>query len=101
MKGRLFIIGNIGAAYDALLTIDLDRTGCKILELSPSKYGKIYELGFAYGGNWNNGTIPERHTCKTFGIILIGGWKKRCRLLLGGFGEIMVEVTTGKLINLR
>jgi len=69
MKGRLFIIGNIGAAYDALLTIDLDRTGCKILELSPSKYGKIYELGFAFGGNWNNDTIPERVPVKPLALF--------------------------------
>ena len=70
---RLYIIQNIKGVDHSLLSVDVDRTVCKTLEMLHKKYGNIYNLAFANGGDQKNDTIPERSVCEQLGISLIDG----------------------------
>ncbi len=70
---RLYIIQNIKGVDHSLLSVDADRTVCKTLEMLHKKYGNIYNLAFANGGDQKNDTIPERSVCEQLGISLIDG----------------------------
>lgn len=70
---RLFIVGHIKEVDISILSIDLDRTVCKTLEMVHAQFAKNYQLAFANGGDQNNVSIPEVPTCKVLGIQLIDG----------------------------
>jgi hypothetical protein len=48
------IIQNIIGVDHSLLSVDADRTVCKTLQILHKKYGNIYNLAFANGGDQNN-----------------------------------------------
>ena len=70
---RLFIVQNIKAVDNAMISIDTDRTVCASIRHIYEKYGNEYQLGFANGGDQNNNSIPEAPICKELGISLIDG----------------------------
>jgi len=70
---RMIIVSNIKAVDKAILSIDQDRTVCETIRMIASKYGTVYELAFANGGDQNNDTIPERPICKELNVALIDG----------------------------
>lgn len=70
---RMFIVSNIKAVDNAVISIDNDRTVCATLKKIANEFGDKYELAFANGGDQNNNTIPERSTCDACGIKLIDG----------------------------
>jgi len=70
---RLFIVSNIKAVDNAILSIDSDRTVCATLKKIAEDFGTDYELAFANGGDQNNDTIPEKPICEAVGIALIDG----------------------------
>ena len=70
---RLFIVSNIKAVDQAVLSIDNDRTVCATLRQIADTLGKSHKLIFANGGDQNNDTIPERSVCNEAGIALIDG----------------------------
>ena len=70
---RLFIVQNIKAVDQAIISIDKDRTVCASIEAIFETYGDQYQLGFANGGDQENNSIPEAPICKELGIQLIDG----------------------------
>lgn len=70
---RLFIVKNIKAVDKAFISIDNDRTVCESIKNIHTKFGKVYKLAFANGGDQNNSSIPEVPTCKELEIELIDG----------------------------
>ena len=66
---RMIIVSNIKAVDKAILSIDEDRTVCTTLQMIAEEF----ELAFAYGGDQNNDTIPEKPICEEVGIALIDG----------------------------
>jgi cytidyltransferase-like protein len=70
---RLFIIQNLKMVDRGVLSIDLDRTVCRTIEIIHSLEDPTDEIFFANGGDQRNDTIPERHTCDWLGIKLIDG----------------------------
>jgi len=70
---RLFIVQNIKAVNNAIISIDLDRTVCASIRTLFETYGAEYDLGFANGGDQNNNSIPEAPICKELEIQLIDG----------------------------
>ena len=70
---RLYIVSNIKAVDNAILSIDSDRTVCETLKKIAEDFGSQYELAFANGGDQNNDTIPEKPICEAVGIALIDG----------------------------
>lgn len=70
---RLFIVQHIKEVDQAFLSIDLDRTVCKTLEMLFKQIGNDYQLAFANGGDQNNNSIPEVPICQALGIELIDG----------------------------
>jgi len=68
---RLYIVQNIKGVDYSLLSLDVDRTVCKTLEMLHEKYTNKYDLAFANGGDQNNDVIPERSTCERLGISLL------------------------------
>ena len=69
---RLEIVKSIKHVDDAVLSIDLDRTVCKTLEL-------IKPDIFANGGDRSNKEIPESKICKKYNIKLLDGLGKKIR----------------------
>ena len=60
----------------AMISVDKDRTVCesiRALNVKAITKDPKYQIAFANGGDQNNDTIPERHTCEQFGIELIDG----------------------------
>jgi D-beta-D-heptose 7-phosphate kinase/D-beta-D-heptose 1-phosphate adenosyltransferase len=70
---RLFIVQNIKAVDNALISVDTDRTVCASIQSIFETYGQEYQLGFANGGDQDNNSIPEAPICKELGIELIDG----------------------------
>jgi cytidyltransferase-like protein len=70
---RLFIVQCIKVVDQAFLSIDLDRTVSKTLEMLHSQFGEKYQLAFANGGDQDNNSIPEVSICKALSIELIDG----------------------------
>ena len=70
---RLFIVSNIKAVDNAILSIDSDRTVCATLKKIAEDFGTDYELAFANGGDQNNDTIPEKPVCEQMNVALIDG----------------------------
>jgi D-beta-D-heptose 7-phosphate kinase/D-beta-D-heptose 1-phosphate adenosyltransferase len=72
-KERMIIVSNIKAVDKAILSIDTDRTVCATIKMIAEQFGSEFELGFANGGDQNNGTIPERAVCEQMNVALIEG----------------------------
>ena len=72
-KERMFIVSNIKAVDEAILSIDTDRTVCATIKMITGQFGEEFELGFANGGDQNNDTIPERAVCEEMNVALIDG----------------------------
>jgi|TARA_B110000459_G_scaffold158879_1_gene174212 D-beta-D-heptose 7-phosphate kinase/D-beta-D-heptose 1-phosphate adenosyltransferase len=70
---RLFIVQNIKAVDQAIISIDKDRTVCASIRAIFETYAGQYQLGFANGGDQENNSIPEAPICKELGIQLIDG----------------------------
>lgn len=70
---RLFIVQNIKAVDNAIISIDEDRTVCKSIRFLYKKFQETYDFGFANGGDQNNNSIPEVPVCQELGIELIDG----------------------------
>ncbi|MDC1374780.1 adenylyltransferase/cytidyltransferase family protein [Polaribacter sp.] len=70
---RLFIVQNIKAVDNAIISIDEDRTVCKSIRFLYKKFQETYDFGFANGGDQNNNFIPEVPVCQELGIELIDG----------------------------
>ena len=70
---RVFIVSNIKSVDHCILSIDQDRTVCKIIEKIAKDFRESYDLSFANGGDQNNNTIPERPICDQMGINLVDG----------------------------
>ena len=70
---RLIIINAIGIVDKVLISIDIDKTQCATLTHLADKYGDVYELYFANGGDQNNDSIPENSVCRDKGIGLLHG----------------------------
>lgn len=70
---RVFIVGNIKAVDEVILSIDTDRTVCGTLSYIHQQFGDQYRLAFANGGDQNNDSIPEVPICQELGIELIDG----------------------------
>ncbi|EAR12254.1 glycerol-3-phosphate cytidylyltransferase [Polaribacter irgensii 23-P] len=70
---RLFIVQNIKAVDEAIISIDQDRTVCASIRAIFDAYGEEYQLGFANGGDQNNSSIPEAPICSELKIELIDG----------------------------
>ena len=68
---RVFIVSNIKAVDQCVLSIDEDRTVCRTIEKIALDFNAEYELSFANGGDQNNNTIPERLICDQMGIDLV------------------------------
>ena len=70
---RVFIVGNIKAVDEVILSVDTDRTVCGTLRYIHQQFGDQYQLAFANGGDQNNDSIPEAPVCQELGIELIDG----------------------------
>jgi D-beta-D-heptose 7-phosphate kinase/D-beta-D-heptose 1-phosphate adenosyltransferase len=70
---RLFIVQNIKAVDEAIISIDQDRTVCASIRAIFDTYCEEYQLGFANGGDQNNHSIPEASICTKLKIKLIDG----------------------------
>ena len=70
---RLFIVQNIKAVDEAMISVDIDRTVCESIGVIFETYGQEYQLGFANGGDQDNNSIPEAPICKELNIKLIDG----------------------------
>jgi len=64
----MIIVSNIKAVDKAFLSIDTDRTVCKMIESISFQFGDKFELGFANGRDKNNDTIPEREILEKIGV---------------------------------
>ena len=70
---RMIIVSNIKVVDKAILSIDMDRTVCATIRMIVEKYGHLFDLAFANGGDQSNDTIPEKPICKELGVTLIDG----------------------------
>jgi D-beta-D-heptose 7-phosphate kinase/D-beta-D-heptose 1-phosphate adenosyltransferase len=73
-KDRLEVIKAIKYIDHAVLSIDMDRTVCKTLEMmcKDGEFGK--PTHFANGGDVTSGSrCPEERVCESFGINLVYG----------------------------
>ena len=70
---RMFIVSNIKAVDEVVLSIDTDRTVCKTIESIVKEFGEKFNLAFANGGDQNNKICPERDVCNEYGVELIDG----------------------------
>ena len=70
---RMFIVQNIKAVDQCILSIDTDRTVMATLQKIHKENHSLYDLAFANGGDQNNDTIPERAICEELGIELLDG----------------------------
>ena len=70
---RLIIVQNIKPVYEAILSIDKDRTVVKTIEQIVERYREEYDLVFANGGDQNNNSIPEALICKELNVKLVDG----------------------------
>jgi D-beta-D-heptose 7-phosphate kinase/D-beta-D-heptose 1-phosphate adenosyltransferase len=70
---RFIIVQNIKPVYQAIISIDEDRTVCKSIEYLVKKYSDLYDFTFANGGDQNNQSIPEAEICKQLNVSLADG----------------------------
>lgn len=70
---RILIVNELSVTDFVFLSIDLDRTVVKTIEMIYKKFSNRFKLFFANGGDQNNETIPEYSICCKLGITMIDG----------------------------
>lgn len=70
---RESIVANIKSVDKTIISIDIDRSVNKTLELIYEKYKNNFQLFFANGGDQFFEDSPERIVCSKLGIQLIDG----------------------------
>ena len=70
---RLKIIQAIKYVGYSCISIDKDKTQVESLKMIHHKFGDVFDLVFANGGDQTNKTIPESLVCNELGITLVDG----------------------------
>jgi cytidyltransferase-like protein len=70
---RLQIIQSLKSVGYACISIDKDKTQVESLKMIHHKFGDVFDLIFANGGDQTNKTIPESLVCNELGITLVDG----------------------------
>ena len=70
---RLKIIQAIKYVGYSCISIDKDKTQTESLKMIHHKFGDVFDLVFANGGDQTNKTIPESLVCNELGITLVDG----------------------------
>ena len=70
---RLQIIQSLKSVGYACISVDKDKTQVESLKIIHHKFGDVFDLTFANGGDQTNKTIPESLICNELGIILVDG----------------------------
>ena len=70
---RLQIIQSLKSVGYACVSVDKDKTQVESLKMIHHKFGDVFDLVFANGGDQTNETIPESLICNELGITLVDG----------------------------
>jgi D-beta-D-heptose 7-phosphate kinase/D-beta-D-heptose 1-phosphate adenosyltransferase len=70
---RLQIIQSLKSVGYACISVDKDKTQVESLKMIYHKFGDVFDLIFANGGDQTNKTIPESLVCNKLGITLVDG----------------------------
>jgi cytidyltransferase-like protein len=70
---RLQIIQSLKSVGYACISVDKDKTQIESLKMIHHKFGDVFDLTFANGGDQTNETIPESLVCNELGITLVDG----------------------------
>ena len=70
---RLQIIQSLKSVGYACISVDKDKTQVESLKMIHHKFGDVFDLTFANGGDQTNETIPESLVCNELGITLVDG----------------------------
>ena len=70
---RLQIIQSLKSVGYACISVDKDKTQVESLKMILHKFGDVFDLTFANGGDQTNETIPESLICNELGITLVDG----------------------------
>lgn len=70
---RLQIIQSLKSVGYACISVDKDKTQVESLKMIHHKFGDVFDLTFANGGDQTNETIPESLICNKLGITLVDG----------------------------
>jgi len=70
---RLQIIQSLKSVGYACISVDKDKTQIESLKMIHRKFGDVFDLTFANGGDQTNETIPESLICNELGITLVDG----------------------------
>jgi cytidyltransferase-like protein len=70
---RLQIIQSLKSVGYACISVDKDKTQVESLKMIHHKFGDVFDLIFANGGDQTNKTIPESLVCNELGITLVDG----------------------------
>lgn len=70
---RLQIIQSLKSVGYACISVDKDKTQVESLKMIHHKFGDVFDLTFANGGDQTNETIPESLICNELGITLVDG----------------------------
>ena len=70
---RMVIVSKIKAEDKAIQYINTDRNSCATIKMIAEQFGSEFDLGFAYGGDQNNNTIPENQICALMNLAPIDG----------------------------
>jgi cytidyltransferase-like protein len=70
---RLQIIQSLKSVGYACISVDKDKTQVESLKMIYRKFGDVFDLTFANGGDQTNETIPESLICTELGITLVDG----------------------------
>ena len=70
---RLQIIQSLKSVGYACISVDKDKNQVESLKMIHHKFGDVFDLTFANGGDQNNNTIPESLICNELGITLVDG----------------------------
>ena len=70
---RLQIIQSLKSVGYACISVDKDKTQVESLKMVHRKFGDVFDLTFANGGDQTNETIPESLICNELGITLVDG----------------------------
>ena len=68
---RCLIVSNLKVVDKVYLSIDLDKTVVKTIEMIYAEISDSYTLMFGNGGDQNNLSIPEAGICKKLNIKMI------------------------------
>ena len=68
---RCLIVSNLKVVDKVYLSIDLDKTVVKTIEMIYTEISDSYNLMFGNGGDQNNLSIPEAEICKKLNIKMI------------------------------